>query len=119
MAVSNFDPCLFLTFLAKVLIVFIYIHVVDYLCSTSSAAWKTSFFAAFNAKWSCVDGGLMMEMLGMKMTFTDTGMIRDCRMSQARLILRMLGRQGMVECTPCVTAMKPKLMLLLTDMQQL
>eukprot|EP00854_Cymbomonas_tetramitiformis_P001632 gene1632-biopygen1497 len=109
MRVSNIDPCLFFIFIPNVLVVLLYIHVDDYVRMTSSREWKCAFFSAFHAQWPCIDRGVLTEILGMKIIFSDTGFLRECRMSQEGLILQMLERYGMTECNPSPTPMEPKL----------
>ncbi|KAK3275460.1 hypothetical protein CYMTET_16413 [Cymbomonas tetramitiformis] len=117
---TNIDPCLIYIHdvSASGLVVFLYIHVDDYVCFTSNVQWKTELFAAFNAKWPSVDKGPMVEMMGMQMTFSSTGLVRECRMSQVGLIRRMLEKYGMTDCTPSPTPMEPKLSLLPADPKQ-
>ncbi|KAK3249785.1 hypothetical protein CYMTET_40802 [Cymbomonas tetramitiformis] len=117
LAVSNVDPCLFYIFLPNELIVFIYIHVDHFLVLTSSEAWKNTFFTSFNSAYPSVDEGVLTDILGMRMTFRDAGLVRECRMSQHGLIRRMLEKFGMTDCNPALSPMEPKLSLTLADPQ--
>eukprot|EP00854_Cymbomonas_tetramitiformis_P034337 gene34337-biopygen26123 len=119
LAVSNIDPCLFYIFIPSALIVFIYIHVDNFLVITSSEEWKQRFFTDFNQTYPCVDEGtLTTEILGIRMVFRDTGLLRECRMHQEGLIHRMLDRYGMADCNPSPTPMEPKLVLTPADPQE-
>ncbi|KAK3255338.1 hypothetical protein CYMTET_35474, partial [Cymbomonas tetramitiformis] len=117
LAVSNVDPCLFYIFRPDELIVFIYIHVDNFLVLTSSEAWKNTFFASFNSAYPSVDEGALTDILGMRMTFRDAGLVRECRMSQHGLIHRMLEKYGMTDCNPALSPMEPKLALTPADPQ--
>ncbi|KAK3238922.1 hypothetical protein CYMTET_51112 [Cymbomonas tetramitiformis] len=115
LAVSSIDPCLFYIFRPNELIVFIYIHVDNFLVLTSSEAWKCTFFSSLNETYPCVDEGSLTNILGMRMTFRDVGLVRECRMSQQGLILRILERYGMTDCNPALSPMEPKLSLTPAD----
>ncbi|KAK3263015.1 hypothetical protein CYMTET_28157 [Cymbomonas tetramitiformis] len=117
LAVSNVDPCLSYIFRPDELIVFIYIHVDNFLVLTSSEAWKNTFFASFNSAYPSVDEGALTDILGMRMTFRDAGLVRECRMSQHGLIHRMLEKYGMTDCNPALSPMEPKLALTPADPQ--
>ncbi|KAK3238963.1 hypothetical protein CYMTET_51074 [Cymbomonas tetramitiformis] len=117
LAVSNVDPCLFYIFRPDELIVFIYIHVDNFLVLTSSEAWKNTFFASFNSAYPSVDEGALTDILGMRMTFRDAGLVRECRMSQHGLIHHMLEKYGMTDCNPALSPMEPKLALTPADPQ--
>eukprot|EP00854_Cymbomonas_tetramitiformis_P008010 gene8010-biopygen8085 len=116
--VSNIDPCLFYIFIPSVLIIFVYFHVDNFLVITSSEEWQQQFFADFNQTYPCVDEGTLTEILGIRMVFRDTGLLRECRMHQEGFIHRMLDRYGMAECNPSPTPMEPKLVLTPADPQE-
>eukprot|EP00854_Cymbomonas_tetramitiformis_P034065 gene34065-biopygen9256 len=118
LAVSNIDPCLFYIFRPNELIVFIYIHVDNFLILTSSETWKNNFFTSFNSTYPSVDEGVLTDILGMRMTFRDAGLVRECRMSQQGLIHRILERYGMSDCNPALSPMEPKLSLTPADPQE-
>ncbi|KAK3263376.1 hypothetical protein CYMTET_27813 [Cymbomonas tetramitiformis] len=118
LAVSNIDPCLFYICRPNELIVFIYIHVDNFLILTSSEAWKDNFFTSFNSTYPSVDEGVLSDILGMRMTFRDAGLVRECRMSQHGLIHRILKRYGMTDCNPALSPMEPKLSLMPADPQE-
>eukprot|EP00854_Cymbomonas_tetramitiformis_P008745 gene8745-biopygen8899 len=118
LAVSNIDPCLFYIFRPNVLIVYIYIHVDNFLVLTSCEQWKATFFSSFNEAYPSVDEGKLTDILGMRMTFRDAGLVRECRISQQGLIHRMLERYGMVDCNPALSPMEPKLSLSPADSQE-
>lgn len=118
LAVSNIDPCLFYIFIPSALIVFIYIHVDNFLVITPSEEWKQRFFTDFNQTYPCVDEGTLTDILGIRMVFRDTGLLRECRMHQEGLIHRMLDRYGMTVCNLSPTRMEPKLVLTPADPQE-
>ncbi|KAK3237829.1 hypothetical protein CYMTET_52120 [Cymbomonas tetramitiformis] len=82
-----------------------------------SEAWKNTFFASFNSAYPSVDEGALTDILGMRMTFRDAGLVRECRMSQHGLIHRMLEKYGMTDCNPALSPMEPKLALTPADPQ--
>ncbi|KAK3260032.1 hypothetical protein CYMTET_30997 [Cymbomonas tetramitiformis] len=116
--VSNIDPCLFYIWQPGTLVVFVYVHVDDYTVFTSSVEWKVEFFRAFSAKWPSKDKGPLVELLGMSMTFSDYGLVRECQISQVGLIQRMLERYSMQDCNPCMTPMEPRLSLMPVDSEE-
>ncbi|KAK3279430.1 hypothetical protein CYMTET_12685 [Cymbomonas tetramitiformis] len=116
--VSNIDPCLFYIWQPGTLVVFVYVHVDDYTVFTSSVEWKVEFFREFSAKWPSKDKGPLVELLGMSMTFSDYGLVRECQISQVGLIQRMLERYSMQDCNPCMTPMEPRLSLMPVDSEE-
>ncbi|KAK3238281.1 hypothetical protein CYMTET_51696 [Cymbomonas tetramitiformis] len=116
--VSNIDPCLFYIWQPGTLVVFVYVHVDDYTVFTSSVEWKVEFFRAFSAKWPSKDKGPLVELLGMSMTFSDYGLVRECQISQVGLIQRMLERYSMQDCNPCMTPMESRLSLMPVDSEE-
>ncbi|KAK3280891.1 hypothetical protein CYMTET_11293 [Cymbomonas tetramitiformis] len=100
------------------LVVFVYVHVDDYTVFTSSVEWKVEFFRGFSAKWPSKDKGPLVELLGMSMTFSDYGLVRECQISQVGLIQRMLERYSMQDCNPCMTPMEPRLSLMPVDSEE-
>ncbi|KAK3289267.1 hypothetical protein CYMTET_3290 [Cymbomonas tetramitiformis] len=116
--VSNIDPCLFYIWQPGTLVVFVYVHVDDYTVFTSSVEWKVEFFGVFSAKWPSKDKGPLVELLGMSMTFSDYGLVRECQISQVGLIQRMLERYSMQDCNPCMTPMEPRLSLMPVDSEE-
>ncbi|KAK3285328.1 hypothetical protein CYMTET_7061 [Cymbomonas tetramitiformis] len=116
--VSNIDPCLFYIWQLGTLVVFVYVHVDDYTVFTSSVEWKAEFFKAFSEKYPSKDKGPLVELLGMSMTFSDYGLVRECQISQVGLIQRMLERYSMQDCNPCMTPMEPRLSLLPVDSEE-
>ncbi|KAK3290020.1 hypothetical protein CYMTET_2561 [Cymbomonas tetramitiformis] len=116
--VSNIDPCLFYIWQHGTLVVFVYVHVDDYTVFTSSVEWKVEFFRAFSEKYPSKDKGPLVELLGMSMTFSDYGLVRECQISQVGLIQRMLERYSMQDCNPCLTPMEPRLSLLPVDSEE-
>ncbi|KAK3242733.1 hypothetical protein CYMTET_47582 [Cymbomonas tetramitiformis] len=116
--VSNIDPCLLYIWQPGTLVVFVYVHVDDYTVFTSSVEWKVEFFRAFGAKWPSKDKGPLVELLGMSMTFSDYGLVRECQISQVGLIQRMLERYSMQDCNPCMTPMEPRLSLMPVDSEE-
>ncbi|KAK3276045.1 hypothetical protein CYMTET_15860 [Cymbomonas tetramitiformis] len=115
---SNIDPCLFYIWQPGTLVVFVYVHVDDYTVFTSSVEWKVEFFRAFSEKWPSKDKGPLVELLGMIMTISDYGLVRECVSSQVGLIQRMLERYAMQECNPCMTPMEPRLSLMPVDSEE-
>ncbi|KAK3244364.1 hypothetical protein CYMTET_46018 [Cymbomonas tetramitiformis] len=116
--VSNIDPCLFYIWQPGTLVVFVNVHVDDYTVFTSSVEWKVEFFREFSAKWPSKDKGPLVELLGMSMTFSDYGLVRECQISQVGLIQRMLERYSMQDCNPCMTPMEPRLSLMPVDSEE-
>ncbi|KAK3239932.1 hypothetical protein CYMTET_50173 [Cymbomonas tetramitiformis] len=116
--VSNIDPCLFYIWQPGTLVVFVYVQVDDYTVFTSSVEWKVEFFRAFSEKWPSKDKGPLVELLGMSMAFSDYGLVRECQISQVRLIQRMLERYSMQDCNPCMTPMEPRLSLMPVDSEE-
>ncbi|KAK3271824.1 hypothetical protein CYMTET_19847 [Cymbomonas tetramitiformis] len=116
--VSNIDPCLFYIWQLGTLVVFVYVHVDDYTVFTSSVEWKVEFFKAFSEKYPSKDKGPLVELLGMRLTFSDYGLVRECQISQVGLIQRMLERYSMQDCNPCMTPMEPRLSLLPVDSEE-
>lgn len=102
----------------------------DRACSLSLSTFMPTIFlcsrpvsngrplSSFTKTYPSMDEGTPTDILGMRMTFRDAGLVRECRMSQHGLIHHMLERYGMVGCNPVLSPMEPKLSLAPADPQE-
>jgi hypothetical protein len=107
---SSCEPCLYFIFTDK-LIVFLLVHVDDYIFSTNSVKFYRAFVKAFNAKFEVNELGQLSHFLQIRIELEANAIL----LSQERLINELALQYGVAEANPKYTPMEINLNMAPSD----